>query len=139
MDQTTLVIVGVVVLVVIVALLVLVGRSRRAPRPVLRPLSIEGRERYVSRWDQIEARFLDAPEEAVGEADALVLALLGERGHPLAENRLPDELRMARRNASRGGTEGMRLAMLHYRAVVEEMAPLVGTPEGLGEGRRETA
>lgn len=138
MDPMTWVIVGAVVLLLIILLFALSRRSGRYRRPELRPLTPEARDRYVARWDQIEARFVEAPAEAVREADALVLALLGEREHPLAENQLPDGVRKARREAAKGGTEGMRLAILNYRAVVEEMARPVGG-ERIREGRRETA
>jgi hypothetical protein len=140
MDTTTVVIVGVVVLMVIIALVVLAGRSRRASRPTLKPLTPEACDRYAAKWNQIESRFVEMPEEAVREADALVLAILGEREHPLAESRLPDGVRKARREAARGGTEGKRLAILHYRAVVEEMSRVSEVErEQLREGRRETA
>lgn len=140
MDTTTVVIVGVVVLMVIMALVVLARRSRQAGRPALKPLTPEARDRYAAKWDQIESRFIEMPEEAVREADALVLALLGEREHPLAESRLPHGVRKARREAARGGTEGKRLAILHYRAAVEEMARVPEVErEQLREGRRETA
>jgi hypothetical protein len=140
MDTTTVVIVGVIVLMVIIALVVLAGRSRQASRPILKPLTPEARDRYAAKWDQIESRFVEMPEEAVREADALVLALLGEREHPLADSRLPDGVRKARREAAHGGTEGKRLAILHFRAVVEEMARVPEVErEQLREGRRETA
>lgn len=141
MDNTTLVILGAVVLVVIIALFALaLARSlRRLPRVQLQPLTPEARDRYAVRWDQIESRFVEAPEQAVREAEAFVLAVLGERGHPLAGSRLPAGVRKARREASRGTTEGKRLAMLHYRAVVEGMAGLSEDRERMLEGRRETA
>jgi hypothetical protein len=138
MDTTSWVIMGVVV-GLLIALIALRRRSGRMPRPTLVPLTPEAHDRYVTRWDQVEARFLDRPEEAVREADALVLALLGEREHPLAENRLPEGVRRARRQTSRGGTEGLRMAMLHYRGVVEEMARMPEASERMREGRRETA
>ena len=140
MDTTTLVIIGVVVVAAIVALIALSGRSRRVGRTALKPLMPEARDRYGARWDQIESRFLEAPDEAVREADALILAMLGEREHPLGHERLPEGMRNARKDISRGGTEHMRVAMLHYRAVMEEMA---GVPdagrEPMQRGRRETA
>jgi hypothetical protein len=139
-DSTALVIVGLVVLVVIVALIVLSRRSSVGGRLALKALTPEARDRYLARWDEIESRFLEAPEEAVREADALILAMLGEREHPLGHERLPEGMRKARKDASRGGTEGMRVAMLHYRAVMEEMA---GVPdaghEPMQRGRREIA
>ena len=80
----------------------------------------------MTQWDKVESRFVDSPDEAVREADALLLALLGEREHPLAEEKLPSDMRRARREAvgqdGKGGTEGMRQALLHYRAVMEEYA-----------------
>lgn len=141
MDITTLVIVGVVAVAVIVMLVALAGQSRRVARPSLRPLAPEAIDRYAANWDRIESHFVDAPEEAVREADALALALLAEREHPLADDRLPAGIIRAR-SAAAGkdgrGTEGLRRAMLHYRGVIEEMA---GRPEKLEEvpGRREIA
>lgn len=126
MTTTTLVIIGVIVLAVIVIAVLLATRSGRVGRPNLRPLSPESRDRYANQWDRIETRFVDAPEDAVREADALVLALLGEREHPLGEDRLPSRMQKARRLGSgregKGGTEGMRQAMLEYRSVIEEYA-----------------
>jgi hypothetical protein len=125
MDITTLVIGVVILLVGILILLALRGRMDSGARPALRPLPAEAVERYAAAWDRIESHFMNAPEEAVREADALAVALLGERQHPLAEDVLPKEMRRARRAAAgkeARGTEGLRRAMLHYRAVIEQMA-----------------
>jgi len=139
MDTATFVIVGLIALMVVIWLFARTGRSRGINRAALRPLTPEARDRYAAKWDQIESRFLEVPAEAVREADALILAMLGELGHPLAENRLPDGVGKARREASRGGTEHMRVAILHYRAVVAELGRLTEEPERIAEGRRETA
>lgn len=141
MDITTLVIVGMAALVVIVMLVALGGQSRRVARPSLRPLAPEAIDRYAANWDRIESHFLDTPDEAVREADALALSLLGEREHPLADDRLPADMLRARRAAAGKdgrGTEGLRRAMLLYRAVIEEMA---GAPEKVerAPSRREIA
>ena len=125
MDITTLVIGIVILLLGIVILMALRSRSVQGMRPALRPLPPEAVDRYAAAWDRVESHFMNAPEEAVREADALALALLGERQHPLAEDRLPSEMRRARRAAAGKevrGTEGLRRAMLHYRAVIEKMA-----------------
>ena len=120
MQTSTLVILGVIVLLAIVALVLIAARSSRMRHPALKPLSPEAQDRYVSQWDRIEAKFIDSPDEAVKEADALLLA----------EEKLPRRMRKARGVAigreGRGGTEGMRQALLHYRAVVEEY----GRPTG---------
>ena len=125
MDITTLVIGVVIILLGIVILMALRGRSMNAARPALRPLPSEAVDRYAGAWERIESHFMNAPEEAVREAEALTLALLGERQHPLADEMLPKEMHRARRAAAGKevrGTEGLRRAMLHYRAVVEQMA-----------------
>jgi hypothetical protein len=121
MDLTSLVIVGVVAFMAIMILLALRGRTRRYSRPALRPLAPEAVDRFGAGWDRIESHFLDAPEDAVREADALVLALLGELGHPLADDKLPNGVLRARRAAEGKevrGTEGLRRAMLYYRGVI---------------------
>jgi hypothetical protein len=118
-----LVTIAVIVLAVVALLLILraagVGRSR----PKLRDLSPSARMRYINQWDQIEMRFIDAPEEAVRQAETIVMSVLHERGHPLSDRNLPDEVKRAHKHAygSRDKTEGMRQAMLHYRAVMERM------------------
>jgi hypothetical protein len=84
----------------------------------------------------------DAHGEAVSEADGLVIALLRERRHALDSRRLPNELHTAREEASirRGDkTEGMRRAMLHYRAVIEKMVGMPVHGERDRESRREMA
>jgi hypothetical protein len=141
MDVTSWVIVGVVAFMVIMILLALTSRTRRYSRPALRPLGSEAVDRFAASWDRIESHFMDAPEEAVREADALVLALLGELGHPLADNKLPNGVLSARRAAAGKevrGTEGLRRAMLYYRGVIED---LVGSAVRREEvrGRREIA
>jgi len=131
----TLVMVGVIAVLLIIALIALAGRSRRERPPPLTPLSPEARDRYAGSWDRLESRFIEAPSDAVQEADALVLAMLGEVRHPLADDRLPHDMKRARREARSGKTEGLRMAMLHYRAVMEDMAG----PEKDRDSRREMA
>jgi len=132
--------IGVIALVVFVILLLIrAAGSRRTPR--LRPLAAEARERYVSDWDDLEAKFVDAPEQTVREAEALVMSMLRERGHPLTERDLPSEMQRARKlgYSSRGDrTEGMRQALLHYRALMERM---MGSTDDLRrqQRRREMA
>jgi hypothetical protein len=139
MDQTALVVIGLAVLVIVLVLM-FGGRGRRRVRPGdLVALSDESRSRYIMEWDRIEARFVDAPEEAVREADSVVMSVMRERRHPLEERSLPKEIRVARRDATMGRgdkTEGMRRAMLQYRSVMERMA---GARSKERDGRREMA
>jgi hypothetical protein len=143
MNVTTLV-VDLVILLVISAVAFSVVRAWRArpARARLSSLSLEARDRYLASWDRVEKHFLEAPQEAVQEADSVVLAMLGERGHPLGHDRLPRQLREARRKLTEGQrrhrTEDLRRALLDYRAVFGEM---IGPKpvEPVTEGRRETA
>ena len=139
MDQTALVVIGLAVLVIVLVLLLGGGGGRRVRQGDLVALSDESRSRYIMEWDRIEARFVDAPEEAVREADSVVMSVMRERRHPLEERSLPKEMREARRDATRGRgdrTEGMRRAMLQYRSVMETMA---GARSGDRDGRHEMA
>ena len=140
MDTGTLVTILVVALVVVVVLFLIRATGLGRRRPQLRQLSAESRDRYVNEWDEIETKFVDAPEQAVREAEALVMSVLRERGHPLVERDLPQEVQRAHRlgYSSRDRTEGMRQALLHYRAVMERM---VGPEDGTQreQRRREMA
>jgi hypothetical protein len=136
MSTTALVVIGLALLVIV--LMLLFARGGRTRRINLVPLSNESRDRYLTDWDRIETRFVEAPEEAVREADALVMSILRERRHPLEDRRLPREMRDAHHDMSVKGdrTEGMRRALLHYRVVVERM---VGAPVRDERPRREMA
>ncbi|HVH63969.1 MAG TPA: hypothetical protein VNA65_10245 [Candidatus Dormibacteraeota bacterium] len=141
MDTGTLITILVVALVVVVLLFLIRAAGVGRARPRLRLLSPEARERYINEWDQIESRFVDAPEQAVREAESLVMSVLRERGHPLTERDLPMEVQRAHKlgYSSRDKTEGMRQALLQYRAVMEKM---VGPQEQVrreAESKRELA
>ena len=123
MDTGTLVAILVVALVIVVVLFLVRAAGIGRSRPKLRPLTPESRDRYIHDWDEIETKFVEAPEQAVREAEALVMSVMRERGHPLTERELPQEVQRAHRlgYASKDRTEGMRQALLQYRAVVERM------------------
>ena len=69
------------------------------------------------------------------EAEALVISVLRARGPPLTERDLPVEVQRAHRlgYSSKDRTEGMRQALLHYRAVIERM---VGPEDGMRRDER---
>ncbi|WP_336205014.1 hypothetical protein [Nonomuraea sp. LPB2021202275-12-8] len=116
----------------------LIAREQRHAELDIRPLPEESREAYASRWTEVQERFVDAPGFAVTEADQLVASVMAERGYPTEdfEQRLSDlsvghaatldhyrtahEIsgRAARKEAS---TEELRQAMVHYRALFEEL------------------
>jgi hypothetical protein len=112
----------VVVAVIAIALIVAVTRGRSRG---LRPLPDESRDRFANTWKAIESRFIEDPAAAIREADKAVVMILSERGATLDDTRrVPAELTKAREAASsdegRQGTEGMRRAMVHYKAIVDD-------------------
>ncbi len=143
MSTTTVVMLGIIVLAVILIAVLVASRSQKMRGPALKPLAPESHDRYAAQWDRLETHFVDAPEDAVKEADALALALLGEREHPLAEEKLPADMQKARRLATgregKGGTEGLRQGMLMYRAVIEEYARPADDRETARDRRPEIA
>lgn len=141
MDTGTLVTILIVALVVIVLLFLVRAAGVGRQRPTLRALAAESRERYINEWDAIESKFVDAPEQAVREAESLVMSVLRECGHPLTERDLPNEVQRAHKlgYSSRDKTEGMRQALLHYRAVVERMVGSEDQVRRDAERRRELA
>ncbi|MCU1595549.1 MAG: hypothetical protein JWO12_2941 [Frankiales bacterium] len=104
----------------------------------LRPLSVATRQRYTQSWTALQAKFVDAPALAVSEADALVTALMAERGYPtdsfdeqsrllsvehghvLDSYRAAHEIELASR-AGQASTEAVRNAMLDFRRVFEDV------------------
>ena len=124
MDIATF-LVDVWIALIIIAVIAALVRAWRARPPRLGPLPADARNRYVQAWEQVTTRFVHAPQQAVREADALVMSLLRERGHPLDHERLPSPMVAARRTRisgeERGETETLRRALIRYRAVFEKM------------------
>jgi hypothetical protein len=121
-------------------------RQERHEELELRELSPEARGRYQRLWDAAQARFVDEPERAVGEADALIQDVMRERGYPVDDfdQRAADlsvehadvveNYRAAHAISRRSvhgvaATEDLRQAMVHYRtlftALVEPERPRV--------------
>jgi hypothetical protein len=116
-------------------------RERRHAELELRPLDPASRERYSVSWEEIQGRFVDAPDQAVGEADDLITRLMAERGYPTGDYddqlahlsvehaRTLDHYRKAHdinglNSRGEATTEQLRQALVHYRALV---ADLLGT------------
>ncbi|HEX6400651.1 MAG TPA: hypothetical protein VF108_09340 [Actinomycetota bacterium] len=70
--------------------------------------------RYRSRWDEIQARFVDDPRGAVGEADELVSTVIGELESSFRSRR--DSLEAGWQQGDDTSTEGLRLALQAYRS-----------------------
>jgi len=113
-------------------------RERRVKRLAIHPLPPTERSRYAERWKLEQARFVDQPQAAVGEADHLVEEVMKARGYPVDDfdQRVADvsvdhpsvvqnyraaheiALRQQRGSAS---TEDLRKAMIYYRGLFEEL------------------
>jgi hypothetical protein len=113
-------------------------RESRHAELELRELDPEDRARYTAQWKQIQARFVDAPENAVGAADDFVTELIAARGYPtdnyddrlshlsVEHARVLSDYREAhdiseRNERGEATTEQLRLAVLHYRSLVTEL------------------
>lgn len=129
MDTTTVVIALAVIVLIGLVLAVALGRRSR-----LHSLPEGARERYAASWRAIEARFVDAPQDAIREADQLVTSLARERG--ARDDRIARPREVAASGDGDSMTENMRRAMLEYRAAVEK---LLGKDPRTLRGRREVS
>ena len=104
----------------------------------LRPLSRSDHDRFSSEWTKVQAEFVDAPSEAVSDADGLIQQVMTTRGYPMADfdQRAadisvdhPDVVENYRSAHSiavkeRDGdadTESLRKAMMYYRSLFDEL------------------
>jgi hypothetical protein len=113
-------------------------REQRRDDLDIRPLPTADRDRYRTRWQDVQAEFVDDPTAAVGHADSLIQEVMRARGYPVDdfETRSADlsvdhpnvveNYREAHAIADahrRGdaGTEQLRHAIQHYRSLFEEL------------------
>jgi hypothetical protein len=116
----------------------LADRETRVDALKIRELGVIERERFVTEWQTVQSRFVDHPKAAVTEADDLIAALLEARGYPkdtfeqraadvsVTYPRLMEDFRAAHAIAARPGraeasTEELRIAMIQYRAIFDEL------------------
>src|SRR3954468_755415 len=111
------------------------GRERCGPREP----DPAARDRYAERWRAAQRRFVDEPAPAVGEADALVIEVMRDRGYPVADEfdqraadvsvdhpEVVEHYRAAHdisghATAGEASTEDLRQAMVHFRALFVEL------------------
>ena len=116
----------------------LLERQKRHAQLELKPLTESSRAKYSAAWEEVQIRFVDNPKGAVATADELVTALIAERGYPTGDydERLADlsvehaatleHYRSAHEISSRSqdgraGTEDLRQALVHYRALFADL------------------
>ncbi|WP_435972587.1 hypothetical protein [Streptomyces sp. Qhu_M48] len=117
----------------------------------IRPLPLEPavREHYTAQWTMLQERFVDAPRQAVADADELLARIAATRGFPEPER--PEDqlaalsvhhphhvesLRTVRRalRSTSVSTEELREALVDARALFEGLMA-AGTPAGTGGAR----
>jgi hypothetical protein len=113
-------------------------RERQRERLNIVPLQPEARDRYAESWRSVQTRFVDDPSGAVGDADRLVTDVMRDRGYPIddfdrraadvsvdhpdvVENFRSGHEIYLRSDRGEAGTEDLRQAFVHYRALFEEL------------------
>jgi len=127
----------------------LAHREKRVESLSIRDLDVGEQQRFLQRWESVQARFVDFPQRAVTEADDLISDVMQARGYPVADvdqraadvsvnhPRVVENYRYAHAIAQRAGragrdeatTEDLRTAMIHYRALFEQLVQAPGTVE----------
>ncbi len=128
-------------------------RERRVATLDIRPLTDVETKRFSTAWLETQRHFVDAPGDAVREADRLVDAVMQARGYPVAafEQRAADisvdhprvvaNYRVARAIAERNQsghatTEDLRQALVHYRELFADLLDLHDQPLPRAAGGR---
>jgi hypothetical protein len=125
----------------------LAERERRVRALNIRELSPEQQASYSGDWAAVQERFVDTPAEAVGAAHVLIGNVMRDRGYPVNDRTATmDAISVHNGRAMEGyrttmdlrtdsaSTEQLREAMIHYRALFED---LTGLRENHGEPARE--
>jgi len=114
------------------------AREARVKKLDIRPLESAERREFTARWQQVQARFVDDPARSTSFADALIGDVMKARGYPVSDfdQRAGDisvdhpvvvdhyhkahdiAVRHERAGAS---TEDLRQAMIHYRALFDNL------------------
>jgi hypothetical protein len=104
----------------------------------IRPLDANTADRYRQEWRDVQAKFVDAPEDSLRRADGLITEVMQRRGYPMSdfEQRSADlsvehgtavqDYRAAHAvsmatERGQSTTEDQREAMVHYRSLFDEM------------------
>ena len=131
-------------------------REVKRQRLQIVPLSPEARDRYLRSWRDLQERFVDEPSQSMTSADRLVTEVMRERGYPMDEfeqraadvsvdhPRVVENYRSAHRICVAEGngtatTEDLRQAVVHYRALFDELLETDDQPDeevGGGAARR---
>jgi hypothetical protein len=132
----------------------LIDRARRVDKLSIRPLPALRRDEFRARWQVLQAKFVDDPETAIRDAHTLLATVMHEEGypasrfdeevellsvhHPAAVQHYRAAHRLAEaRERGQTATEDLRQAMIHYRALFEDLLKLGARTAGHVEVRHE--
>jgi|SRR5579862_9552336 len=132
------------------------AREKRVEKFNIVPLARAEATRLSQSWNALQQRFVDDPKGAVVQADALVRELMQKRGFPMGdfERRAADisvdhptvveNYRAAQTIAERAArnevdTEELRSAVIHYRAIFDELLEVGEMPADRTTPVREMA
>jgi hypothetical protein len=115
-------------------------RRERVDALDVRPLSRSDHDRFASEWTKVQAEFVDAPADAVTDADELIQQVMATRGYPVEDFdrraadvsvEHPDVVENYRsahsiavkeaREDGAADTEALRKAMVYYRSLFDEL------------------
>jgi len=114
------------------------SRQKRVEDLNIRPLEAAERDQFVTAWRSTQAQFVDEPTAAIAAADRLVAEVMRARGYSigdfeqraadisvdhanvLAHYRAAHAIALANERGE-ANTEDLRQAMVHYRALFEDL------------------
>ena len=114
------------------------ARKEHRARLDIRPLDPSARQNYQASWTDTQTKFVDAPGQAIREADALIILVMRDRGYPVedfeqrsadisvdhpvvVENYRAAHAVSVANERGEATTEDLRRAMVHYRQLFEEL------------------
>jgi hypothetical protein len=128
----------------------LAEREKRVEKLDIRQLEPAERREFIERWTDVQARFVDDPARAVAFADALLVDVMKTRGYPVSDfDQRAGDISVdhpvvvehyhkahdiaVRHERGQASTEDLRQAMIHYRALFDNLvgaeAPATRQPE----------
>lgn len=116
----------------------LAEREKRVEKLDIRELEPAERREFIERWTDVQARFVDDPARAVAFADALLGDVMKTRGYPVSDfDQRAGDISVdhpvvvehyhkahdiaVRHERGQASTEDLRQAMIHYRALFDNL------------------
>jgi hypothetical protein len=116
----------------------LAEREKRVKGLEIRPLDPAARDSYLAQWTTIQQQFVDSPTEAVTAAQSLITSVMADRGYPTEDvDQITADLSVDHANTlgrfrtaqdisgrvtdGSASTEDLRQAMVHYRALFQDL------------------